>query len=49
MEKKPNISTKQFSHTDVGEVKKLNAQSGLSYNEVFALLGERYVQRKNQD
>lgn len=49
LEKKPNISTKQFSHTDVGEVKKLNAQSGLSYNEVFALLGERYVQRKNQD
>lgn len=32
--------------TDVDEVKRLNAQSGLTYNEVFTLLGETYL--KNQ-
>ncbi|MBU3570410.1 hypothetical protein [Priestia aryabhattai] len=34
------------STTDIEEVKRLNAQSGLTYNEVFALLGETYL--KNQ-
>lgn len=39
---KNSFSTKKFSNTDVEEVKRLNAQSGLSYNEVFALLAKRY-------
>ena len=34
------------STTDIEEVKRLNAQSGLTYNEVFTLLGETYL--KNQ-
>jgi len=41
---KHQISTS--SKTDVEEVKRLNAQSGLTYNEVFTLLGESYL--KNQ-
>jgi hypothetical protein len=49
MSKNPFISTKQYSDTDVEEVKKLNAQSGLSYNEVFALLAERYNDRQNNN
>ncbi|MGM7721965.1 hypothetical protein [Metabacillus sp. Hm71] len=39
--KKP-FSTKKYSNTDVEEVKRLNAQSGLSYNEVKQLLAEKY-------
>lgn len=48
MVKHPN-SAKQFSSTNVEEVKKLNAQSGLSYNEVFALLGKKYLDQKNKN
>nr|WP_263326142.1 hypothetical protein [Neobacillus sp. Marseille-Q6967] len=33
--------------TDIEEVKKLNNQSGLSYNQVKMLLAERY--QKNHD
>ncbi|WP_456278593.1 hypothetical protein [Bacillus sp. AK128] len=47
MNKKPTFSTKQFSDTNVEEVKRQNANSGLSYNEVFALLGKRYLERQN--
>ncbi|MFD1738500.1 hypothetical protein ACFSCX_18420 [Bacillus salitolerans] len=36
------FSTKQYSNTDIEEVKRLNANSGLSYNEVFALLAKKY-------
>ena len=43
---KPTFSTKQYSNTDVDEVKRLNAQSGLSYNEVFTLLGKRYLEQQ---
>ncbi|MDQ0244064.1 hypothetical protein J2S09_001609 [Bacillus fengqiuensis] len=32
------------SSTNVEEVKRLNAQSGLSYNQVFELLAEKYKQ-----
>ncbi|WHY75630.1 hypothetical protein QNH20_16010 [Neobacillus sp. WH10] len=32
--------------TDIKEVKRLNSQSGLSYNEVKKLLAERYLQKK---
>lgn len=32
------FSTKKYSNTNVDEVKRLNAQSGLSYNEVKQLL-----------
>ncbi|MGF2615003.1 hypothetical protein ACQUWN_05250 [Rossellomorea aquimaris] len=35
------------SGTDVDEVKRLNAQSGLSYNQVKQLLADR-AQEKNQ-
>jgi hypothetical protein len=46
MKQQPTFSTKQFSDTDVEEVKRQNANSGLSYNEVFALLGKRYLERE---
>lgn len=32
--------------TDIDEVKRLNSQSGLSYNEVKKLLGQKYMQNK---
>ncbi|MBD8070202.1 hypothetical protein [Bacillus sp. PS06] len=35
-------STKQYSNTNVEEVKRLNANSGMSYNEVMALLAKNY-------
>jgi hypothetical protein len=35
------INTKIFSDTNSDEVKRLNAQSGLSYNEVFTLLAKK--------
>ncbi|MEH6981420.1 hypothetical protein [Priestia megaterium] len=41
---KHQISTS--STTDIEEVKRLNAQAGLTYNEVFTILGETYL--KNQ-
>ncbi|MCM2532029.1 hypothetical protein NDK43_06030 [Neobacillus pocheonensis] len=34
--------------TDIAEVKRLNAQSGLSYNEVKQLLAEKYGMNKQQ-
>ncbi|WP_169907582.1 hypothetical protein [Priestia abyssalis] len=36
------------SSTNVEEVKRLNAQSGLSYNQVFELLAEKYKQETAQ-
>lgn len=36
------FSTKEFSNTNIEEVKRLNANSGLSYNEVLALLAKKY-------
>ena len=35
--------------TDIEEVKKLNSQSGLSYNEVKNLLAQRYLDNKKKD
>ncbi|MDR7239427.1 hypothetical protein [Neobacillus drentensis] len=35
--------------TDIEEVKKLNSQSGLSYNEVKNLLAQRYFDNKKKD
>ena len=35
--------------TDIEEVKKLNSQSGLSYNEVKNLLALRYLDNKKKD
>ncbi len=34
--------------TDIDEVKRLNSQSGLSYNEVKRLLAERYLANKKE-
>ncbi|WHY65300.1 hypothetical protein [Neobacillus sp. SuZ13] len=34
--------------TDINEVKRLNSQSGLSYNEVKKLLAERYLAIKKE-
>ncbi|WP_442593983.1 hypothetical protein [Neobacillus sp. D3-1R] len=31
--------------TDIEEVKKLNSESGLSYNQVKKLLAEKYLKR----
>lgn len=36
------------SSTNVEEVKRLNAQSGLSYNQVFELLAQKYKQETAQ-
>jgi len=35
--------------TDIDEVKKLNAESGLSYNEINELLTKEIEQRKKSD
>ena len=32
--------------TDIQEVKRLNSQSGLSYNQVKQLLAEKYAHKK---
>lgn len=32
--------------TDIEEVKRLNSQAGLSYNEVKKLLAQKYKQKK---
>ena len=32
--------------TDIGEVKRLNSQSGLSYNEVKLLIAQQYLNQK---
>jgi hypothetical protein len=34
--------------TDIEEVKRLNSQSGLSYNEVKQLLAQRYFQNNKE-
>lgn len=39
------FSTKQYSNTNVEEVKRLNAQSGLSYLEVKELLAKKYANK----
>ncbi|MCH1624701.1 hypothetical protein [Fredinandcohnia quinoae] len=39
------FSTKQYSDTNVEDVKRLNAQSGLSYNEVLQLLAKQYNEK----
>lgn len=43
------FSTKQYSDTNVEEVKRLNAQSGLSYNEVKELLAAKYRKEQKWD
>ncbi|MBT2656213.1 hypothetical protein J7E81_13415 [Bacillus sp. ISL-18] len=44
------MSSKQKRYTNVGtdieEVKRLNSQSGLSYNEVKLLLAQQYLKQK---
>ncbi|MFT4417230.1 hypothetical protein ACLM5H_25690 [Fredinandcohnia humi] len=42
------FSAKQYSNTNVEEVKRLNANSGLSYNEALQLLAKQYNERNNQ-
>ncbi|MFS0822998.1 hypothetical protein [Bacillus sp. 1P02SD] len=42
------FSTKQYSNTDVEEVKRLNANSGLSYNEALQLLAKQYNEQKKK-
>ncbi|MFJ5715259.1 hypothetical protein [Neobacillus sp. NPDC093127] len=32
--------------TDIEEVKRLNSQSGLSYNEVKAIIAKKYMKEK---
>ncbi|MEL3971550.1 hypothetical protein AAEO50_04585 [Rossellomorea oryzaecorticis] len=34
------------SGTDIDEVKKLNSESGLTYNQVKQLLGKQYFNKK---
>lgn len=42
------LNQKQYTKvgTDIEEVKRLNSQSGLSYNEVKKLLAEMYLHNK---
>ncbi len=40
------FTTKQYSNTNVEEVKRLNANSGLSYNEALQLLAKQYNEQK---
>jgi uncharacterized protein YidB (DUF937 family) len=40
------INTKQFSDTDVQEVKRLNSQSGISYNEALSRLAKKYNEKR---
>ncbi|MBM6619812.1 hypothetical protein [Bacillus suaedaesalsae] len=49
MKKSSSFSTKKFSDTNIEEVKRLNAQSGLSYNEVFSLLAKRYNENQSKE
>ncbi|MEO2075457.1 MAG: hypothetical protein ABGX20_08645 [Bacillus sp. (in: firmicutes)] len=35
--------------TDIEEIKRLNNQSGLSYNEVKNLLAKKYFQKNNNE
>ncbi|MFP5115119.1 hypothetical protein ACSU64_22445 [Bacillaceae bacterium C204] len=44
------LNPKRFTKvgTDIEEVKRLNSQSGLSYNEVKKLLAERYINHKKE-
>ncbi|MCA1056014.1 hypothetical protein LCM10_13530 [Rossellomorea aquimaris] len=37
---------KTIAGTDIAEVKKLNQTSGLTYNQVKELLGQRYSSKK---
>ncbi|MBM7655078.1 hypothetical protein [Neobacillus cucumis] len=41
-------SQKRFTKvgTDIEEVKRLNSQSGLSYNEIKILLAQQYLKQK---
>ena len=41
-----NQGTKQYSNTDIAKVKRLNAESGMSYQEVKQALTEKYMQKK---
>ncbi|WP_158638520.1 hypothetical protein [Metabacillus litoralis] len=41
------MSTKQYSNTNIEEVKRLNANSGLSYNEVKQQLAKEYIRKQN--
>lgn len=41
-----NQGTKQYSNTDISKVKQLNADSGMSYQEVKQALAEKYIQNK---
>jgi len=47
---KKMINQKRYTTvgTDINEVKRLNSQSGLSYNDVKKLLAERYLANKRE-
>ncbi|MBM7602039.1 hypothetical protein JOC75_000009 [Metabacillus crassostreae] len=40
------MNTKKYSNTDIEEVKRLNANSGLSYNEVKQQLAKEFLRKK---
>jgi hypothetical protein len=43
-----NKSRYSIVGTDIEEVKRLNSQSGLSYNEVKKLLAEKYLDKNKE-
>ena len=44
MLKSQQVGSKVYSNTNVEEVKRLNANSGLSYTEVKALMARKYIE-----
>lgn len=44
---KPSDTKYTISGTDIEEVKRLNAHSGLTYNEVKALIAKQYAEKSH--
>jgi hypothetical protein len=42
------MNNRTIAGTNIEEVKRLNSQSGLSYNQVKQLLAEKYMDKKQQ-
>ncbi len=45
---KNSTNNRTIAGTNIEEVKRLNSQSGLSYNQVKQLLAEKYMDKKEE-
>ncbi|WP_342434160.1 hypothetical protein [Neobacillus sp. FSL H8-0543] len=43
-----SVNNRTIAGTNIEEVKRLNSQSGLSYNQVKQLLAEKYLDKKEE-